>query len=410
MNGARPLRSTRRLQNLQRTLPKWYTITNSAAGLPTQVSIYDEIGFFGVSAGEFLADLKAINGDIELHVNSPGGDVHDGIAIYNQLKQRAGTVTVIIDGLAASAASFIAQAASPGKLEIAPHAQMMIHNGFSMGIGDAEDLRKTADLLDSITAEIAGIYADRTGKPAEHWLALMKAETWFTDKQAVAEGLADKIHGTDDEPGNSWDLSVFAHYTDPGGKDGGPGAVLPPVIVNADGTHASMSGTHTHSHPAYGSQGGDTVHSHEHSHDGDASHGHHQAAPDADNRQHGAVTMTVDNSPWDGSKAMANGAAADDPAKFYAGICAGKRDGDPSKQSSWALPYKYHPGDAPNAAGTRNALARLPQTQGLTNAAQAKATLTAAMKQVDPDYDPEDRLDPGLLGAAFALALEGGHR
>ena len=124
--GARPLRSTRRLSNQMGTRPGWYRISNSAAGQPTQVSIYDEIGFFGVAAGEFMADLKGINGDIELHINSPGGDVHDGIAIFNQLKQRKGTVAVVVDGLAASAASFIAQAASPGKLQMAPHAQMMV--------------------------------------------------------------------------------------------------------------------------------------------------------------------------------------------------------------------------------------------------------------------------------------------
>lgn len=207
--GAVPMRSTRRLNNTTGHRPKWYSITNSASG-PAQVSIYDEIGFFGVPAGEFMAELKGINGDIELHINSPGGDVHQGLAIYNQLRQRAGEVHVIVDGLAASAASFIAMAASPGKLEMAPHSQMMIHNGFSMAIGDANDLRKTADLLDMVTGEIASIYAERAGKPAEHFLALMAAETWLTDKQAVAEGLADGIHG-ESAPENSWDLSVYSN-------------------------------------------------------------------------------------------------------------------------------------------------------------------------------------------------------
>jgi hypothetical protein len=99
---------------------------------------------------------------------------------------------------------------------------------------------------------------------------------------------------------------------------------------------------------------------------------------------------SVDNSTWDASKAWHNGAEADDPAAFYAGICAGKKAGDKATQAAWALPFKYHPGDPVNAAGVKNALARLPQTEGLTNESEAKATLQAAMKKVNPDYEPED--------------------
>lgn len=451
------MRSTRRLQNLLGTLPKWYSISNSVAGQPTQVAIYDEIGFFGVPAGEFMADLKAISGDLELHINSPGGDVHDGLAIFNQLKQRKGTVAVIIDGLAASAASFIAQAASPGKLEMAPHSQLMIHNGFSMGIGDAADLRKTADLLDMVTTEIASIYAERSGKPVEYWQGKMQEETWFTDKQAVAEGLADRIHG-DDAPQDSWDLSVFAHYAG--------------VPVNSDG-HGAMNGTHSHTHQAYGGQGSDVVHTHDHSHDGDFSHEHAHASnaagkkdkkiknaknggwqqrggkwvfdpdndgdndataagdtdhdywdasgkqikaipPDPDGKQgkplppgnralFPVLLDSVDESPWDASKAWAAGAASDDPAAFYKGICAGRKAGDPATQAAWALPYKYSPSSPVNAAGVKAALGRLSQTQGLTNADQAKATLQKAMKQVNPDWEPDGRIDPGALRSALNL-------
>src|SRR5215469_6256356 len=115
----RSLRTTRDIRNLQGR-PGWYRIQNSAAG-PAQVTIYDEIGFLGVAADTFIRDLAGIQGDIEMHLNSPGGDVFDGIAIYNTLRQRKGTVSVVVDGLAASAASFIAQAASPGHLAMAPH-------------------------------------------------------------------------------------------------------------------------------------------------------------------------------------------------------------------------------------------------------------------------------------------------
>lgn len=409
--GARPLRSTRRLANSTGQRAAWYTITNAASG-PTHVSIYDEIGFYGVSAGSFLADLKGVTGDIQLSINSPGGDVFDGIAIYNQLKQRKGEVHVIVDGLAASAASFIAMAASPGKLEVAPHAQFMIHNGFSMAIGDAADLRQTADLLDKITNEIASIYAERTGKPADHWLGLMAAETWFSDAEAVAEGLADNIHGQDPDARNDWDLTVYAKTSDE----------HPMTVLNADGSHEPMSGTHCH---AVNSSA-----EYEHTHNADSDHDpdsdgdddttaagdtdHDYVLPDGSPgpktaivQQFPVLNADVDSSPWDAAKAWHNGAGADDPAAFYRAICAGRRSGDPATQEAWALPFKYTPTSPPNAAGVRAALARLSATSGLTNADEARSKLERLMKDVNPDYEPDDLIDPGLLSALFTLGLEG---
>ena len=469
--GARPMRSTRRLSNSLGQRPAWYHIANSVAGVPTQVSIYDEIGFFGVAAGEFMADLKGINGDIELHINSPGGDVHDGLAIYNQLKQRAGTVAVVIDGLAASAASFIAQAASPGKLQVAPHAQMMVHNGFSMAIGDANDLRKTADLLDMITTEIASIYAERSGKPVDFWLAQMAAETWYTDQKAVDTGLADSILGQDAPAKADWDLSVYnagapkncpacgkynasgaekcstcgkpmtGDATEPEPGDGAPQDKGGTGARNADGPtdlgdgwvqdpdgtvrfdpdgdgddDSTPEGDTDHDYfAADGSQLQDVPPCPEGAQnaastdddDDDAKKPFPGAAPPfkKDNLagMFPVLAADVDNSPWDASKAWAAGAASDDPAAFYKGICAGRKAGDPKTQGAWALPYKYTPSRPPNAAGVKNALARLPQTQGLTNADEAKATLQKAMKQVNPDYDPDALLDPAVIASAFTV-------
>lgn len=431
MQENRPLRSTRRLSNRSWDRPAWYTISNSAAAGPVQVTIYDEIGFYGVSAGQFMADLDGIPGDIEMHINSPGGDIYDGITIYNRLKQRKGSIHVIVDGLAASAASFIAMAASPGMLEMAPRSEMMIHNGFTMAIGDAADLRKTADLLDKKTADIADMYAERSGKPADYWLGKMKEETWYSADEAVADGLADRIQGQEGSPATDWDMSVFARYA------GDHGLALQNTaqgFVNSDGNHAPMSGSHAHAHPAYGAQGSDDSHSHEHSHDGDASHGHTHDDPDGDgdddttasgDTDHDYAGATppkkvpgnrvifpvldadVDNSAWDASKAWSAGAASDDPAAFYRGICAGRKAGDPSTQGAWALPYKYSPSSAPNASGVRNALSRLQQTQGLTNESEARATLEKAMKAVSPDYDPDDSIDTELLAELFSIGLEG---
>jgi ATP-dependent Clp endopeptidase proteolytic subunit ClpP len=284
----RPFRTTRRPQNYAQSRPGWYTIKAQASG-PARIDIYDEIGFMAVSAQSFITDLANLDcaADVEMHLNSPGGDVFDGIAIYNALKQRQGQVSVVVDGLAASAASFIAQAASPGQLSMAPHSQMMIHDAFGMAIGNASDMQEMASLLDKASDNIAGIYADRTGKPADYWREQMRNETWLSDQEAVAAGLADKIHGQE-APSSDWDLSVFAKYA--GVQPAGPPADLrvpamtnsASVVVNADGNHAPMTGTHKHSHPAYGAQGTDSVHSHEHEHEGDANHGHHKqaAAPD----------------------------------------------------------------------------------------------------------------------------------
>jgi hypothetical protein len=119
------------------------------------------------------------------------------------------------------------------------------------------------------------------------------------------------------------------------------------------------------------------------------------------------LDAAVDGSPWDASRAWHNGAESDDPAAFYRGICAGRKSGDPATQDAWALPYKYHPGDAPNAAGVRAALARLSSTQGLTNSDEARSKLQRLMKQISPDYEPDNHIDPALLAQLLTLGLEG---
>lgn len=197
-----PSEMRQRLRNYARTQPakQWFTIQNQASGI-TAISIYDEIGFFGVTAGDFCDQLSNAADPIALYLNSPGGEIFDGMAIYNALLRRP-DVSVFIDGIAASAASFIAQAASPGKLGIAKTGEMMIHNGQAFAAGDAAELRKMADQLDAETRKIAGIYADRTGKPADHWLAMMDRESWLQAGEACAEGLADYVYDPRSGPSN----------------------------------------------------------------------------------------------------------------------------------------------------------------------------------------------------------------
>jgi ATP-dependent protease ClpP protease subunit len=225
----RPFRTTRRIANLRAGRNDWYRIENSASG-SAQVHIYDEIGFFGVTASDLVKDLAGVSGDLDIHIDCPGGDVFEAITIYNALQQHKGDVSVYVDGLAASAASFIAQAASPGKLAIARNASMMIHDAFGMGIGNSADMRKLADLLDEQSENIASIYADRSGRPADEFRQAMLTETWYVGQKAVDAGLADQVTAGR-ETSNSWDLSVFA-------KTPGLGSVAQHTFTPAcDGHH-----------------------------------------------------------------------------------------------------------------------------------------------------------------------------
>lgn len=178
---------------------------SNASGLtgPAEVFLYDEISWWGVTADDFVAQLREVTaGEIVLHVNSPGGDVFDGLAIYNSIKAHPATVTAKIEGLAASAASFIVMAADT--VEIARNAQMMIHNAQGMVMGDDAEMRKTADLLAAQNANIADIYRQRAGGTQKSWLDAMAAESWYIGSKAVDAGLADKVIG--DGVGNTWSL------------------------------------------------------------------------------------------------------------------------------------------------------------------------------------------------------------
>lgn len=168
----------------------WYSITASAG--VAEIHIYEEIGYWGVNAKQFADDLKGLRGisTIQLRINSPGGSVFDGTAIYNCLKQHPATVVAYIDGLAASMASVIAMAAD--RIVMPENALMMIHNPWTVSYGDAEQLRKDADLLDKVKASLISAYR-RSGKSDDEIAALMDAETWFTGEEAVAAGFADEV-------------------------------------------------------------------------------------------------------------------------------------------------------------------------------------------------------------------------
>ena len=172
-------------------MKSWYTIRARTSG--TEVLIYDEIGAYGVSAKGFLAELGALPDDaaIDLRLNSPGGSVFDAVAIYNALKRHAGEITVWIDGIAASAASYIAMA---GDTIVMPeNAFLMIHEPSGLVMGTAGDMRSTAEALDKVKGSLIQGYAAKSGKSDDEIATLMAAETWLDAKDALDFGFIDRI-------------------------------------------------------------------------------------------------------------------------------------------------------------------------------------------------------------------------
>jgi len=169
----------------------WYTIRAQTTG--AEVVIYDEIGAYGVSAKGFLAELGALPDatPLALRLNSPGGSVFDAVAIYNAIKRHSGTVTVWIDGIAASAASYIAMAGD--EVVMPENAFLMIHDPAGMVMGTAVDMRAMAEALDKIKGSLLQGYAAKSGRSQEEIAPLMAAETWLDAKDALDLGFADRI-------------------------------------------------------------------------------------------------------------------------------------------------------------------------------------------------------------------------
>ena len=169
----------------------WYNFKQTDTD-PAVLSIFDDIGAFGVSAKSFLNDLASAQGDsVRVEINSPGGDVFAGLAIYNGLRNSGKKVNVRVLGLAASAASLVAMAGDT--IEMPENSFMMVHNPWGFAIGGADDMRDTADMLDKLGASLASTYAKRTGKSAEEITALLDAETWMSAAEAVDAGFATAV-------------------------------------------------------------------------------------------------------------------------------------------------------------------------------------------------------------------------
>lgn len=347
---------------------------NAATGDdPAELLIYDEIGgggflFGGISASDVVNALAGFGGaDLHVRINSPGGDVFDGVAMYNTLLAYPGNVTVTVDGLAASAASLVAMAGDRVVMQRA--SQLMIHDVWTMAVGNAADMREYADLLDQLSDMLAGVYADRASGTASDWRDIMRAETWYAPDEAVTAGLADAVtpkkgddgedagqggdgsrskpkpddDGEDDEPDTqqdedaapgqpkprqpsmAWDLSGFRYA----GRDHAP---TPPTNLDAPLLDTAV--------------------------------GPHDTAVKDGTWDAGANEKRLP-SPMPVATAKREYGAYDDDAVT---------DGQVTK-AGCHLPHHFVSEDGtPGAAsinGVRNALARLPQTQGLSDAERA---------------------------------------
>ena len=189
----------------------WYNIQSKKSTKVVDIYIFDEIGAFGMNAQSFIEEIKEFkNSDINLHINCVGGDVFDGMAIYNILKKRTAKTTVYIEGIAASMGSVIALAADT--VVMAENSLFMIHNAWGGANGEAKDMKKTAALLDKISGEIADIYVKKTKLPYDKVKDMMDEETWLNADEALNLGFVDSISDAI-KVAAKYDVSKFKNIT-----------------------------------------------------------------------------------------------------------------------------------------------------------------------------------------------------
>jgi ATP-dependent protease ClpP protease subunit len=185
-----------------KALESWSPSIVAAADEPASISIYDVIGSDpwsgeGTTVKRISAALRSIGArkDVTVNINSPGGDMFEGLAIYNLLRQHEGHVTVRVLGLAASAASIVAMAGDT--VEVGRAAFLMVHDCWAIVIGNRRDLIESAETLEPFDRAMAGIYAARTGSTPDAMLALMDDETWINGAAAIEQGFADALLPSD---------------------------------------------------------------------------------------------------------------------------------------------------------------------------------------------------------------------
>lgn len=195
--------------------PKSFAV--KAEGEATRIELFDVIdNYYGVAASEFVSVLNEIKTpEIALHINSPGGDVFAARAMVAAIAAHPSKITAYVDGLAASAASYVAMACDSVVMQ--DGAMLMIHCAWSGVWGNAADMRSTADLLEKIDNSIVADYQRKTGIDAEEIKQMMAAETWMDATEAVAKGFADSVatNTKGAKAKNTWNLSAYANAPKP---------------------------------------------------------------------------------------------------------------------------------------------------------------------------------------------------
>lgn len=196
---------------LQNKSAKPHLRIENATGDEATVYIYDIIGgdwFGGITAQDFAAAFNAITADtIHLRFNTPGGDIFEGRAMATLIAQSKAKTIAHIDSIAASAGSWMALQCD--EIEIADGAFFMIHNGWTLAMGDKHAMTNTATLLSKLDDSFIDDYTKRTGKSAEQFRAWMDAETWFDAQESVDNGFADRIAPAERKAENRWNLSAY---------------------------------------------------------------------------------------------------------------------------------------------------------------------------------------------------------
>jgi ATP-dependent Clp endopeptidase proteolytic subunit ClpP len=170
---------------------KWYDIKCVDKNV-ADIYLYDEIASWGISANDFRKEFNEIVAEkVVLHVNSPGGGVFEGLAIYNLLSQSDKTIVVQIEGLAASIASLISMAGE--KIIMAENSMLMLHNPLMRITGDSNRLKRSAELMDEVKKQLVDIYSERSGLEKTEIESMMDAETWMTAKTAKKKGFCDEV-------------------------------------------------------------------------------------------------------------------------------------------------------------------------------------------------------------------------
>lgn len=201
-------------ERAEQKAPMQLKLQHSAKARAADLLIYGEIGFWEVDALEVARAVEVLDVDeLTVRINSPGGDVFDGVAIFNLLKSHPAKVTTVVDGVAASIASLIMLAGDD--VEMSPSSMVMIHEAWMVAAGNKRELAEASELLAKIEdSTIIPAYQERTGKTRDEVVDMLEATTWMSAQEAVDNKFADRMHGAEEQPAEMaaaarWDFAAL---------------------------------------------------------------------------------------------------------------------------------------------------------------------------------------------------------